>query len=126
MFNEVVMKEILRTMMTGWMIRENSWDDENSAYHVSEPEAMKQACHGDEKMARALSLFSYWSNDIQDVAAHYGIAFVDSEVKDIEPAPSPMHYWHKGKWNAPDEDEQETGYRAYGKLKRQRRIRVTK
>lgn len=94
---------ILRAMFTAWKLHEASWDDRGSEYKRTEKECYLEAANGDAKWARLLELFSHWSNDIQDVAAHFGIAFdEDGNVSDnVSPAPSENHWWHEHAWQAP-------------------------
>lgn len=87
------MRLLLECMFTGWMIREKSWVDEDHKYTKTEEEAMIEACGGDKFKGELLVLFSYWSNDIQSVAAHYCVALIDGEVKGIDAPPTPEHWW---------------------------------
>ena len=103
----VDMKEVLTTMMRGWMIREASWDNVNGAYTKDEIEAMTEACDGDRLKGETLYFFSHWSNDIQSAAAHYGIAIIDGKVVDIPAPPTPDHWWdcETSQWREPFKDD---------------------
>lgn len=82
------MKELLETMFLGWKLHEQSWNEEEAKYKRSEVECMIEACNGDKLKGELLYLFSYWSNDIQQVAAHYGVGYNGP----IEMPPS-ADYW---------------------------------
>lgn len=105
MFDRVIMKELCRRMLDGWMIHEASWDPETNAYGCSDIDAMTAACGDDKVVGELLFLFSHWSNDIQSVAAVLGVAIIDGKVVDIPPPPSDQHWWHNGAWQAPDGDK---------------------
>lgn len=96
-------KALLSTMMKGWMIRENSWDPASASYKKEEEDAMIEAGASDQRLASLLVLFSYWSNDIQSVAAEYGIGLINDEVVDLPPQPDPSWWWdtQENKWCAP-------------------------
>ena len=103
------MRNLLICMLNGMAIRENSYYqsdvDDSGNYLIGEVDAMIQACtaagKGDqaEREGYLLHLFSYWSNDIQSTAAHYGIQLRKNEdgklyVDDTVPeAPSADAYW---------------------------------
>lgn len=102
--NKESMKELLKQMFQGWIIREESYvppsNDRNfGSYTKSPDQAMVEACEGDEIRGQLLQLFGHWSNDIQCLSAHYGIAlerdnagklFVNENVME---SPGPDHYW---------------------------------
>lgn len=81
------MKELLETMMKGWKLHEQSWD--GSAYTKSEIAAMIEVCEGDKLKGELLYLFSYWSNDIQAIAAFYGVGY-DGPIPE---APGSEYWW---------------------------------
>lgn len=92
-------KNLLTTMFEGWKLHEANQGD-------------AVACAGkaaeDEKIGYLLYLFSHWSNDIMGLAPHFGVALdIDADnhitgiLTNILPAPSPEHYWDKGKWVGP-------------------------
>jgi hypothetical protein len=96
-------KELLETMFKGWKLHEDSWN--GTTYNISDIDAMVMACDGDKLKGELLYLFSYWSNDIQSIAAHYGVGYQGT----IEPPPSADHWYDfKAKqWRAPDAGEGE-------------------
>lgn len=113
-------RTLLKQMMQGWILHEASYyappagDDEHDAivvgtYSRDTTECMIEACGGDVLRGNLLDLFGHWSNDIQSVAAHYGLALRrDTENKlfideNIPPAPSPEYYWHDDQWNGPEQ-----------------------
>lgn len=98
-------KELLTRMYKGWVIRENSWDSELEVYNKSENEAMLEACEGNEVEARLLTLFSFWSNDVQDVGLLLDIRLRRDEnekliIDSVPPRPSDQHVFDHtdGKW----------------------------
>jgi len=133
-------KELLERMFRGWIIYES--EQELLGQETQEPtlleEAMIRACEGDELEGHLLTLFSHWSNDVQSIAAHYGLAIgrkqpdgsilhedgtIDTLLKGgklvivhIDPAPSPAHYWYKGAWQAPDPDAETLAVRHVPKV----------
>lgn len=98
-------RELLTCMFNGWRLHEASWDKDARKYTLDLTDAMTQAAGGDKMLGNLLDLFSYWSNDIQSVAAHYGIAInEDGSVRtDVPPPPTPEHYWHNNEWCPPFE-----------------------
>lgn len=107
------MRTLLKQMMQGWILHEMSYvppatDDLPGGYCRDSVDCMIEACGGDALRGYLLHLFDYWSNDIQSVAPHYGIALVRDENnnlvirEDIPPAPSPDYYWHNDQWNEPE------------------------
>ena len=125
--DEDPMKTMLRTMLQGWCDHEKTVEargQETQAPTQLEEVYERLGCTPGE--ARLMVLFGHWSNDVISEAAHYGLTVarrqpdgtllhadgtVDTllkggvlEVVEIEPAPSPEHYWHKGQWNAPEPD----------------------
>lgn len=104
--DDAEMKTLLRQMMAGFILHEQSWDEDEKEYTVPMEEAMRQACGGDARRGNLLYLFSYWSNDILAEAAHYGLALtrVDGRSvlrEDVPPAPTPEHWWDENHWEAP-------------------------
>lgn len=111
------MRELLKRMFTGFMLHEASWDRGAGEYTRTEDDCFTEACGGNAIEGGLLSLFTYWSNDIQSLAPHYGISLERHEApdeetngelyirEDIPPAPSPAHWWTDGEWKAPPEDE---------------------
>lgn len=103
------MKDLFRKMFNGWKIHEASWTGEG--YARDETDCMIEACNGNKIEGQMLSLFDHWSNDIQALAAHYGITVERNEKdelvirEDIPSAPSPDHWWNNGVWKAPEVDE---------------------
>lgn len=97
------MRELLRAIFMGWQLHEASWDNEASEYTRELEDCMTEAC-GDKETGVLLYLFSYWSNDIQAVGAHFGVAIIDGKVVDIAPAPSPEHWWdcETSAWREPE------------------------
>jgi hypothetical protein len=117
------MKELLRTMFEGWILRDQEGEDPS---RTSE-ECMTKACGGDELKGHLLTLFGHWSNDIVSLAAHYGIGLARKQpdgsllhedgtvetllaggvltIIDVPPAPSPEHYWHAGAWHKHESGE---------------------
>lgn len=138
---EDVMADLLRIMFKGWMIREASYvrnpewqallDKPNRTaeedrqmtymsggdYGKSEEDAMIEAADGNTNLGLLLHYFSHWSNDIQSIAAHYGIglqregdvADADSQMVlvDVPPAPSPLHWWNDDAWQEPIDPEED-------------------
>ena len=125
--DENPMKTMLRTMLQGWCDHEKTVEargQETQAPTQLEEIYERAGCTPNE--ARLLVLFGHWSNDVISIAAHYGLTVarrqpdgtllhadgtVDTllkggtlEVVEIADAPSPDHYWHKGRWNAPEPD----------------------
>ena len=126
--DEDPMKTMLRTMLQGWCDHEKTVEargQETQAPTQLEEIYEQAGCTPGE--ARLLVLFGHWGNDVISEAAHYGLTVarrqpdgtllhndgtVDTllkggklEVVDIPPAPSREHYWHKGRWNAPEPDQ---------------------
>ena len=101
------MKQLLTDMFAGWILYNNSWNKE-SERHLRDPvDCMIEACGGDPQRGYLLHLFDYWSNDIQSVAAHFGLQMIVSadgvySLGTVPPAPSDNHWWDDGKWNEPE------------------------
>lgn len=129
------MRDLLFKMFTGWILREQSWvagegPDDWGEYKRDALECYIEACGGDQIEGYLVYLFDVNGNDIQDIAPHYGIAlrrrnphtgevmtrdqihewddatptilFID---ENIEPAPSPDHWWQDGVWILPPQDD---------------------
>jgi uncharacterized protein YegP (UPF0339 family) len=104
-------RELFRIMFTGWKLHEASYDEATREYKRTAEDCMTEAANGDEQLGYVIHLFDHWSNDLQAMAPHFGIALrreVDTEnsamgpitiVDNIEPAPSKDHYWSGGRWN---------------------------
>lgn len=100
------MRHVLQQMLQGFIIHERSWDSEAEDYKLDMMEAMTEACGGNVLQGRLLYLFSHWSNDIINEAAHLGLRIGvvgDKSVvlNDVPPAPSLNHWWDNDHWEAP-------------------------
>jgi hypothetical protein len=101
------MKDIFIKMYRGWLIHQASYDPVKETYNLTLQEGLEEACGGNELEARALNLFSYWENDIQDISPYFGVALETNESgdlyvkEDVPPPPTPDHWWNKGEWHAP-------------------------
>lgn len=93
------LKTIIRQMFEAWCFHENSWNTEQHHYTQSSDDCYLEVAKGDKIRAGFLDLFSYWSNDIQDLAAHLGIGLrrVDDAsplaIFEVPPPPSPEAWW---------------------------------
>ena len=101
---------LLDTMLRGWSIHEASYDKERNEYKKDQIECMVEAAEGNGMLGYLLHLFSHWSNDVQHVANHYGLAYeCIGEHKGapitvrrlIPPAPREDAYWENGQWIEP-------------------------
>lgn len=106
MFDDLIMKQLLTKMFEGWLLHEQSWDYESQSYSKLPEACMIEAAGGNEKVGLLMHYFSYWCNDIESVAAHYGVGIKDGKIVVIPPAPDPNAYWYKHKWNMPDADDE--------------------
>lgn len=112
------MSVLLQIILEGMAIHENSYN--NGAYDVTRDEATSEAAKkilGDAAENALTGFFchlaSHWSNDVQTVAAYYGMELLRKEglglfvSYDVPAAPSFEHYWDDHQWIAP-RDEEET------------------
>lgn len=103
-------KELLRKMLNGMCVHENSWDANDSRYTIDNKAGMATQTESPIE-AGLMHLFSHWENDVQALAAHYGFEIregVDGKLfvaDDLPPAPSYEHYWKGGQWHGPSPDE---------------------
>lgn len=109
------MKTLLRQMFNGWVIHDASFDAEAGAHLRKIEECMIEACGGDVLRGHLLVLFGEWANDVEGIAAHYGLRIEGDIVgrrsvhEDVPPAPSLEHWWDdlEKKWVAPEAESDE-------------------
>ena len=87
--SEECIKDMLLKIAAGWKLLEASWVRSDSEwsygeYARTEEDCMTEACGGDERLGRLLSLFSHWSNDLADLALEYGVDMHPEEEGAIE------------------------------------------
>lgn len=96
------MKELLKKMLTGWALHNNQPED--LVTPISLDECMLKAGASNDIEASLLALFGYWANDIQTLAAHYGLRMAQDALgqfvvhEDVPPAPSENHWFDGNGW----------------------------
>lgn len=87
--NAEALKKILTIILTGFRLHELSWNTTTNKYDRDEVDCMVEAAGGDKNTGYMCHLFDYWGNDVEKMAAHYGVGYgKDGNVKtDIPPVP---------------------------------------
>lgn len=81
-------KQFLLDLFTGLRLHDESYVGSIGVYSKTWADCMTEACGGDQARGFVLSLCVEWTNDLMDIAPHYGIG-VDEfyRVTEIEPVP---------------------------------------
>jgi hypothetical protein len=86
-------RQFLLDLFSGLRLREESYVGDSTigrpgTYIKNLQECMIEACGGDEARGYVLSLCADWTNDLVDIARHYGLKVKDFyRVTEIEPVP---------------------------------------
>lgn len=106
------MKEIVRKILTSYVLVEQSRDPKTLTPSLSRFDAAVQVADGDEAEGWLLFLFGdSWSNDIVEAATFYGYRLQqleDGKIElrdDVPPAPGFDHIWDGKTWVGPSPDE---------------------